>query len=128
MRGRAYFAVLFGVIVVVQVAALILQARAGFVPFRHAPTRVPYSWDMFAIQISRCEITWEPPLAIKGSRVAQWNDRGPRLEFEPVFNTPDDYERAARVGCFYRTSPHTVATLHCAIADGTEDERRIECP
>jgi hypothetical protein len=129
MRGRyLYHATLLIGLAVVQLRAEIGQVCAGFVPFSSPPVRVPYSWDMFAVRIDRCAISWDPPLAIEGRSVARWQDRLPALEFDSIRNEASDYDAVAQTACVYRTSAPTTATVSCAMHDGTLRERRLECP
>jgi hypothetical protein len=111
-----------------QVSAQIVQFASGFRPFSHAPTRVPYSWDMFAIRMERCVVTWDPPLDVDGERVSRWHDRLPGLEFDSVFNESDSYQAAAERGCSYRTGRPTVADLLCFGSDGGVHETSFHCP
>ena len=112
----------------VQWAALLMQFHLGFRPLRHAPQRVAFSWDMFAIAIERCTVVWTPPLVIDGKSVARWQDRGLALEFDSVFNRAIDYEAAAKRACLYKTDPLTTATITCAESNGQVHERTIRCP
>jgi hypothetical protein len=123
-----YVVLLLSVLVIVQVRAQFEQVRSGFRPFSRAPTRVPYSWDMFAIRLSRCVVGWEPPLQVDGERVSAWHDRLPALEFDAVFNDPDSYEAAAVRGCAYRSRERTVVSLTCFDTDARVDERHFDCP
>jgi hypothetical protein len=128
-RGRyLYCAVLLGGLFALQVFAQGLQLRSGFRPFLHAPTRVPYSWDMFAIHIDRCVVGWDPPLYIDGEQVSRWHDRLPSLEFDTVFNDVDWYEAAAARGCEYKTAARTVTRLTCFSGDGGVHEFGYYCP
>jgi len=128
-RSRAvYVAVLVAALGAVQGVALVLQFKGGFVPFVHAPTRVPYSWDMFSIKIDRCVVAWDPPLSIEGRRVASWHDRMPDLEFDGVFNNGFYYAAAAQAACAYRTDAPTAATVTCFTGDGSVHAGRIDCP
>jgi hypothetical protein len=129
LRGRhLYGALLIAALAVLQLGAELLQVRSGFRPFRHAPARVPYSWDMFAIRIERCVVTWDPPLDVDGERVSRWHDRLPGLEFDSVFNDSDNYAAAAEHGCSYRTARRTVATLSCFGGDSGAHETSFDCP
>jgi hypothetical protein len=125
---QLYVALLLASLVVLQVRAEILQVCAGFRPFFHAPARVPYSWDMFAIRIDRCVITWDPPLLIDGDRVARWRDRAFSIEFDTVYNDSRYYMAAAWRGCANRTSPKTAAHLVCLTAEGKIHESTFACP
>jgi hypothetical protein len=128
-RGRyAYFAVLLVGLTTLQAYAQIRQVQSGFRPFSHAPARVPYSWDMFAIRIDRCVIGWDPPLRIDGESVARWHDRLSSMEFDTVFNDSDWYEAAAARGCGYSTAARTVARLTCFSGDGGVHEYGFYCP
>jgi hypothetical protein len=126
--ARTYVMLLLGLLVVVQVRAEIEQVVAGYRPFCHPPSRVPYSWDMFAIRIERCVVDWDPPLAIQGRSVAHWRDRTWPLEFDSVYNEEGTYEQVARGACVYRSAPATAVALRCFLADGGVDARSFECP
>ena len=130
-RSRApylYCALLCGALAATQVAAEYEQLRGGFRPFSRAPTRVPYSWDMFSIRIDRCAVAWDPPLRMDGESVSRWTDRTWPLEFDTVYNRAETYLGAAARGCLYRVSPKTVARLVCVTSDGAVREPRLACP
>jgi|CZKU01.1.fsa_nt_gi hypothetical protein len=128
-RARAiYFVTLLTVLVVVQVHAQFAQLDAGYRPLSHPPTRVPYSWDMFAIRLDRCVVGWDPPLEVEGARVARWHDREPAIEFDTVFNDADWYKASAERGCTYRTEARTLASLMCFSSDGGVHELSFDCP
>jgi hypothetical protein len=124
----AYFATLLGLLVLVQVGAQLAQIAFGYRPFRHPPTRVPYSWDMFAIRLDRCVVGWDPPLDVEGERVARWHDREAPIEFDTVFNEANWYKANAANGCSYRTRARTVASMMCFSSDGGVDELSFPCP
>jgi hypothetical protein len=115
-------------IAAVQMRAQLLQWREAYRPFSHAPVRVPYSWDMFAIRLERCTIRWDPPLEIDGKPVSTWHDRAFPIEFDTVYNRARDYYGAARTGCAFRSEPKTVTTVVCVHGNGKIDEHSIECP
>jgi hypothetical protein len=128
-RAKAvYVATLLVVLAGVQVRAQLGQWAAGFRPFAHAPTRVPYSWDMFAIRINRCAVRWDPPLSVEGARVARWSDRTAPIEFDTVYNDVRSYAAVATAACGYRTAPETVMTLQCFLSDGGTGEYASACP
>jgi hypothetical protein len=123
-----YVAVLLAVLAGVQVRAQVAQWAGGYRPFAQAPSRVAYSWDMFAIRMDRCAVRWSPPLSIGGASVARWSDREPPVEFDTVYNDVRSYEAVATAACAYRTARDTVTTLECFLGDGGTDERSIDCP
>jgi hypothetical protein len=128
-RHRAlYVALLLMVLAAVQLRAQVLQLCAGYRPFAHPPTRVPYSWDMFAIRLDRCVVGWRPPLEIEGRSVARWHDREAPIEFDTVFNEAGHYVAAAERGCDYRRAPWTSAHLQCFSSDGGVREFTLDCP
>jgi hypothetical protein len=128
-RGQSlYVALLLGLLAAVQLRALAMQFVQGFRPLSHAPTRVAYSWDMFAIRLDRCSMGWDPPLAIEGQRVARWHDRLPAVEFDTVFNAIDSYGAAAMHACQYESAPATHATMKCFSSGGEVREFGIDCP
>ncbi len=126
-RRLAYFGAVLGLLVVVQAGAQVIQLRRGFRLFSVAPQRVAMSWDMFAIRIDRCEVTFDPPLSIEGKAVRRWHDRGAPLEWDTVYNDMPHWETGAKAACTYKTGP-TKIHLECATAQGEIVERSIDCP
>jgi hypothetical protein len=129
IQGRSlYCSLLLTSLVGIQLGAQIAQLRGGFRPFAHAPARVLFSWDMFAIAIDRCAVRWEPPISIEGKPVSAWRSRTARFEFDTVYNSVADYETAARAACAFKTSARTVARLVCLTRDGGIGEEDLDCP
>jgi hypothetical protein len=131
MRQRArviYVATLLATLGVVQVRAQVVQVVSGFRPLSHPPTRVPYSWDMFAIRLDRCVVGFDPPLDIDGQRVARWHDREPAIEFDTVFNAAAWYETNIARACDFRKDAKTTASMLCFSSDGGVHERSFVCP
>lgn len=124
----AYVAVLLAALAALQVHAEIGQFAAGFRPFVHAPSRVAYSWDMFAIRMNRCAVRWDPPLTIDGQRVASWRDRVWPIEFDSVYNDVRSYEIVSTAACKYRSAEATRVVLQCFLSDGGVDEHSLDCP
>jgi hypothetical protein len=128
-RGRTiYCALLLTSLAAIQLGAQIVQFRRGFRPALRPPTRVAFSWDMFAVAIDRCSIGWDPPLFVEGKSISSWRDRTYPIEFDCVYDQVSGYEAAATQGCAFRGSAATVARLMCPRRDGTFDERTIHCP
>jgi len=123
-----YCAALLAGLVLVQARAELTQVERGYRPFLHAPSRVPYSWDMFAIRLDRCVLTWDPPLSVEGQRVGAWRDRTYPIEFDTVYNRVRDYGAAAVAACGFRTAARTRTSLTCATADGRIDRHAFDCP
>lgn len=119
---------LLAVLVAVEARAQVRQIAAGYRPLSHAPARVPYSWDMFAIRLDRCVVGWDPPLHVDGAAVARWHDREPPIEFDTVFNDMSWYEASAARGCRYRSPAATTASLLCFSSDGRTRELHFACP
>ena len=125
--GRpGYVAAFVGLLTLAQLGALGRQFRAGYRPFLHAPTRVPFSWDMFSTAISRCGIEWDPPLRLPGKRFGRLRDAGLPLEWDPVYDRVEDYVAAAEAGCTRATDP-TVVRLLCFTRDGTTVRHAFVC-
>ena len=104
------------------------DARRDPPPSPPPPVRVPFSWDMFAIKIERCAVSWQPPLLIDGKPVAKWRDRSAALEFDTVFDEASYYDDAALLGCAFRSARVTTLTVACASSDGEVRELRSLCP
>ena len=124
----ARFGPAFAVGATLNIALVAAQVEGGFRPFSHAPSRVPYSWDMFAIRIDRCVVGWSPPLWVEGARIGRWRDRSAPIEFDTVYNDARHYEAAAQAGCAYRVDPGTVASIECLLGDGGVHEAAMACP
>lgn len=75
------------------------QFVLGFRPFVSTPQRVPLSWDMFAIDITRCSIAWTPPLNIDGRTVRSLHDLSAPFEWDVVYNTREQYRSVAKYAC-----------------------------
>ena len=130
MRPRAraiYVATLLALLGVVQLRAQVVQVASGFRPLSHPPTRVPYSWDMFAIRLDRCVVGFDPPLDVDGERVARWHDREPAIEFDTVFNNAAWYKASAAKACDYRKDAETKASVMCFSSDGGVHELSFIC-
>jgi hypothetical protein len=103
-------------LVTVQALAFGAQIEAGFRPFGAPPRRVPFSWDMFAVRIERCDLRWDPPLPI-GKGVARLRDVAPTLEWDPVFGRREEYRETGRLACDFAEAP-TRVTLRCFTPEG----------
>jgi hypothetical protein len=113
-------------LIAIQVTAMATQFRHGFVPFKVAPTRVPFSWDMFAIPIERCGIEWDPGLPIGNGTVPSLRSLAPALEWDPVYNVVADYLAVARFSCVFRKAP-TRVRMACMTGHRTFDYA-FDCP
>jgi hypothetical protein len=130
-RGRLapfYFLGLCAILVVVQLRAQALQLVAGYRPFGHAATRVAFSWDMFAVGIQRCAVTWNPPLSVEGKSIVRWSDRGTYFEWDNAMSSIDGYEQEALDACDYRTATPTMVEMSCINSDGERSASRFRCP
>ncbi len=129
MKGRAaYFLALCFTLIILQLRAQVVQLRAGYRPFGQAAKRVAFSWDMFAVRIERCAVTWDPPLFIEGKRVARWRDRGTYFEWDTAMANAEGYEQEALDACDYRTAPSTTVGMACVNSDGDTSETLFRCP
>jgi hypothetical protein len=128
VRRRAYVLGLCFLLVALQVRAQVAQLGAGFRPFGPPPKRVALSWDMFAVPILRCAVTWDPPLSIEGKRVVHWRDRGTYFEWDSAMGNVESYEQTALDACDYRTSLATTVRMSCLSSDGDASETRFGCP
>jgi hypothetical protein len=125
VRRPLVVALFLGTLISVQLGALATQFARGYLPLRAAPTRVPFSWDMFSIAIERCGIRWEPPLPI-GHGYASLRAFAPRLEWDPVYDNVSDYLTVARLSCRLRAAASRVRVA-CITARGFE-QHVIDCP
>jgi hypothetical protein len=127
-RRAAYFVVLCVSLATLQLRAGVLQLLGGYRPFGHAAKRVDFSWDMFAVPIERCAVTWDPALSIQGKRVVHWRDRGTYFEWDTAMANSESYEQEAVDACDYRTAEVTSVRVSCIRSDGAESESRFPCP
>jgi hypothetical protein len=102
------------------------QLEAGYRPFTHVPIRVALSWDMFSTAITRCDVHWDPPVVVRGTRLASLREAGTALEWDPVYDRMQDYVMAARVGCS-GARPGTTAHLTCFTAEGQTVTDALAC-
>jgi hypothetical protein len=123
---RSVWALLFLVnVAMLQAVAFVGQFASGFVPFVHPPSRVPFSWDMFAVEIERCDIEWTPALPI-GDGVSTLSGTAIGIEWFPVFDRVDAYRRFATHYCQAAQEPTNVR-LHCVTPEGPVEEQ-FSCP
>jgi hypothetical protein len=127
-RRAAYFLVLCLCLATLQLRAQVLQLRGGYRPFGQAARRVVFSWDMFAVPIERCAVTWDPALSIEGKRIVHWRDRGTYFEWDTAMANSESYEQEAVDACDYRTAQVTFVRMSCIGSDGAENETRFRCP
>ena len=126
LRRRPFFVAFFlTAMAVVQIRAMLGQFQRGFVPFRTPPSRVPFSWDMFAIPIARCDVEWTPALPVRGG-LHHLRELGAPVEWDPIYNVPEGYFAAAVAGCSLRGTP-TIVRVSCVTAQGRL-ERGFACP
>lgn len=129
MKWRAaYVLVLCLSLATLQIRAAVIQLRGGYRPLGQAAKRVDFSWDMFAVPIERCAVTWDPALSIEGKRVVHWRDRGTYLEWDTAMANSESYEQEAVDACDYRTAPVTFVHMSCVRSDGSENETLFRCP
>ena len=87
-------------------------------PFGAPPGRVPFSWDMFAIQIDRCTIDFSPPIQLPGRTIAHLSDLMPSFEWDLVANDLAGYQYYAALLCYDdagRARSDSVVTISCAM-------------
>jgi hypothetical protein len=109
-----------------QLFALGRQLAAGYRPFGAPPVRVPLSWDMFATHIERCDVTWDPPLPVRGG-LARLAGLGRPIEWFPVMDRVESYRTMALHACRLAQAP-TRITLRCWRPDGTRPRETLPCP
>jgi hypothetical protein len=109
-----------------QLAALARQFQLGFRPLGKAPSRVPLSWDMFAVGIERCSVEWSPPVSTPLGRLSSLRDASVRLEWDLVSDSVAGYETWARWGCRHAAGP-TRARLRCFTMDGRAENDAFDC-
>ncbi len=126
-RRTVYFLALIALLVGVQLRAEIVQVKDGYKPFGAPPQRVPFSWDMFAVDIDRCAVSWDPPLTIDGRKVARFRDTGTYFEWDSVYDLAS-YKTVARAACKYKSAEDTAVRMTCARTTGALQEIYFACP
>ncbi len=126
IRRLGVLGFLFG-LVLVQLIAFLLQFKAGFRPFTQNPVRVPFSWDMFSIPVERCVVEWDPPLNDGKRVIRRFHDLGLPFEWEPVYNTAEDYRNAGFQFCKLWGTKTTRIREKCFFRDGTVRENESNC-
>lgn len=127
-RRAAYFLALCLSLAALQLRAGVMQLHGGYWPFGQAAKRVDFSWDMFAVPIERCAVSWDPALSIEGKRVVHWRDRGLYFEWDSAMANEESYQAEALDACAYRTAPVTFVRMSCIGSDGAESDTRFPCP
>ena len=114
-----------------QLWALVLQFEGGFRPFQHEPTRVPFSWDMFATLTERCLMEWDPPLQMTPIGVLTGLQQlGHWLEWDVIYDSLQGYVEAGQIGCSFEEGGgvnKTRVKLRCFRPDGNEIHREFYC-
>jgi hypothetical protein len=109
-----------------QAFAFVQQFREGFRPFKTAPHRVPFSWDMFSVRIERCDITWEPPLPLPNGPLYRLHQKAKLLEWDFSLDQESDYQLLAHWACSEFHQPSR-ASLLCFKPEGKEVPSVVEC-
>jgi hypothetical protein len=124
MKAKTVAALYLAPLVVVQVWAIGAQVASGWRPFGHPPSRVAFSWDMFAVHVERCAVRFDPPIEIGGRSYPTYASMRPPIEWDVVWNEEADYEAVARdLACEHETA----AELTCFVANGAETHHRVAC-
>jgi hypothetical protein len=82
-----------------QAVALVQQFREGYRPFTAAAHRVPFSWDMFAVRIERCDVAWAPPLPLADGPLSRLHESAKSLEWDFTLDSQTDYHNLAGWTC-----------------------------
>jgi hypothetical protein len=101
-----------------QLYAFTLQFTGGFVPFKHEPSRVHLSWDMFSTKIERCTLNWSPPITLGPAHLSSLRDASLPLEWDLTFDQPSDYRYIAEMACHMGGTSSTKANIKCFLQDG----------
>jgi hypothetical protein len=125
-------AAVIGALVFTQARAHYKQYLGGFRLFQHEPSRVAFSWDMFAVRISRCNVTFDPPLSSEDGKraVATFADLSPTIEWNPVFNDILHYNNWGRHQCarYARPGERHVMKLVCFDHTSNRSKYEVYCP
>jgi hypothetical protein len=127
MRSPRVVAAFLVLLILPQAYALSRQFRLGFRPLGPAPTRVALSWDMFATNIARCRLAWNPPVKTPVGTVSTLRDLTPRLEWDVVGDSPENYGWMARRVCAYALD-RTRVEMQCVGPNGRWETGAFDCP
>ena len=109
-----------------QLLALAAQFALGFRPFLTEPTRVPFSWDMFAVPIERCDLRFSPPLRRGDRMIGSLRGAGPPFEWDFVQNRVASYRALAASICEEAEHPARIA-LRCYLPEGRAVNDAVDC-
>lgn len=118
---RAAIVFVVALLIVVQALAMATQFGRGYRPFGKAPTRVPFSWDMFAVDIDRCGVQFDPPVVYGGRTVSSLTEPLAPFEWDFIAGRAADYVRIAKLVCKEGTARAT-----CFSRQGRTDQT-VDC-
>ncbi len=150
LNSSAYVMGFLLFLAVFQLRALFLQFESGFQLFVHEPTRVLFSWDMFATRTERCMMEWDPPLQrTPVGPLTDLRQLSVPIEWDVIYDSMQDYEYVGRMGCAFESGQrargslgessekapipvtHSVnkirVKIHCFGPDGNETHREFYC-
>lgn len=125
-RRPAYVLAFLSLLAIPQGYAFVRQFREGFRPLRTAPQRIPFSWDMFAVRIERCDVLWTPPLPLPEGPLYRLHQKSRRLEWDFVLDRAEDYRSLAEWACGRFRRPFH-ASLICFTPEGKVVPSALEC-
>ena len=115
-----------GALALSQVSALALQFARGFRPFGSPPSRVLFSWDMFAVPVERCDVRWSKPIRRRGAKLLRYRDLSLPFEWRPMHNSIAHWSAFAQSSCLYSPSGQEVE-LRCFHSDGRTTDHHHRC-
>jgi hypothetical protein len=124
-KNPLYVVAFLAILAAPQARGFALQFATGFRPFQQAPERVPFSWDMFSIPITRCTIDWVPKVTLGRAKVGHLHERGMRIEWDPVYDRAEDYAGAANYEC--ANAPRTTTVIQCFHENGHTTRDELHC-
>ncbi len=114
-------------LVLPQAIAFTTQFARGFVPFKTVPGRVMFSWDMFAVSLDRCVLSWQPPLKIGPKEVHAFHEMAAMLEWDIAFERAQDYVDEGLKYCDRWGEVGTKAHMQCFHVNGVMSQNEFRC-
>ena len=78
--------------------------------------------------LTRCDVTWSPPLRAGDRTIAKLGDVAPTLEFDVVMGELGEYRELALQGCDHRTATATRASITRQTPEGHFIDVDVACP
>lgn len=126
-RRPRFVAAALALVFLPQLGALALQVHRGFVPFGSTvPDRVALSWDMFATDVVRCDVRFDPPAPMAHGDFSSLRAASSPLEWDIAAHSVEGYRAVVDALC-EKAGPPLRASLVCFHSDGSVSRDEIRC-